>query len=187
MADLRPGRPVDTIGAQIPERHEVAPKARRKTRKPPGRDVTLTPEIADLICKARARGVSWADAAHFAEVHPATLSQWRQKAEAGKQPYADLLAKADQADARAIVQLAEHVQRGAAKDWRAAAWLLERRRPEQFGPKATERVEVSGQIDVKDTDPARAALFEALVREKTARLEAMRRSETGDAGDAPGA
>lgn len=187
MADIRPGKPVDTIGAQIPERHEVAPRAKRKGHKLPGRDITLTPEIADLICKARARGVSWTDAAHFAEVHPATLAVWRDKAAQGKQPYADLLAQADQADARAVVQLADFVHRGAAKDWRAAAWMLERRRPAEFGAKALDRVEVTGQIDVRDTDPARAALLDSLLREKAARLEAMRRAAEGDAGDAPGA
>jgi hypothetical protein len=55
----------------------------------------------------------------------------------------ELLEAVEQAAARAKVRAAAQIAKAAEADWRAAAWFLERRDPETFGP-PTARLEHSG-------------------------------------------
>jgi transposase-like protein len=107
---------------------------------PRGPKSTLTPEVRALIMSIAKRGVSTALVAEASGVPFNTLNQWIYKSRHGKTDDPALLgfaAEYDQARGIAavgavdVIHEASHEQR----DWRAAAWFLERTRGEEFGSK----------------------------------------------------
>ena len=80
-------------------------------------------------------------AARSLGVGRSTLYEWRAAGEAGLEPYADFAAQLKRSLGRVEVTLTLSVTAAARKDWRAAAWWLERRRPERYSSKQTVRVE----------------------------------------------
>ncbi len=116
------------------------------------RPLKLTPAVRERIELAVSAGASYRAAAASAGVGESTLRSWlaRGRAErgarkqaAGERPYVELVEGVEEASARAEVRAAALLFRAAESDWRAAAWFLERRDPESFGPPAT-RLEHTG-------------------------------------------
>jgi transposase-like protein len=60
---------------------------------------------------------------------------------ASDRPFVLLMAAVEQAQARAESDYVRKIAKAADKDWRAAAWWLERRRPDAFGNRETLRVQ----------------------------------------------
>jgi hypothetical protein len=84
-----------------------------------------TGERVDTVCMALREGATYVQAAGAAGISHDTLTRWRR----------------DNPEIDAAVQVAEHVaaarwlgciDRAADRDWKAAAWLLERRFPEIY-------------------------------------------------------
>jgi hypothetical protein len=108
-----------------------------------GRPCKLTKKTQDAICRALANGNTRADAATLAGVVQATLYRWLaegRKQESGE--FRDLLEAVKRAESQAVDANVKHIKRAASKQWQAAAWWLERRRPKQFGRR--ERLEHTG-------------------------------------------
>jgi hypothetical protein len=99
-----------------------------------GRPSKLTPEARDRLCRAIRAGCSLKDAALCAGIDRATLQRWlaRGRAEQAGE-YCDLCGAVTRARAECEVRCLALINRAARKDWRAAAWLLERRYPQRFG------------------------------------------------------
>ena len=87
----------------------------------------------DLIVKGIQAGLTIANSARAAGVHPQTIHYWKSQAKQGKQPYKDAMHRYEQAIAEGQRTLAGRIFNASATDWRAAAWILERRHAEDWG------------------------------------------------------
>jgi transposase-like protein len=103
----------------------------------------LTPALRGRIALAVSGGASLRAAAQVSGVADSTLRSWlargrseqgARKRARGELPYVELLEAVERAGARAEVRAAALIAKAAETDWRAAAWYLERRDPETFGP-----------------------------------------------------
>jgi hypothetical protein len=101
---------------------------------------TLTPEMRARVLSVARRGVSVKLIAEAAGVPVDTLNGWlyrsRHTDSAALAGFADEFARARGAAAvESVDQVREAAAGAAAGDWKAAAWLLERTRGEEFGSK----------------------------------------------------
>jgi transposase len=112
----------------------------------------LTAHVRERIAQAVSSGASYRAAALSAGVAESTVRSWLARGRAeqgarrharGERPYVELVEAVEQAAGRAEVRAAVLIAKAAESDWRAAAWFLERRDPETFGPPAA-RLEHSG-------------------------------------------
>jgi transposase len=93
----------------------------------------LTPEIADQIATTLALGGHFELACKAAAVPLATALAWRQRgAQANEddtedEPYRSFYELAAEAEAKSESHLIVYIEKAGRSDWRAAAWLLERR------------------------------------------------------------
>ena len=105
-----------------------------------GRPTKFTSERAEIILDALRRGASLAAAAAEAGVNADTLLNWRRARRAFAQ-------QVDQAMAVGALRALDTIWAAAkAGDWRAAAWLLERRYPDEYG---RTQVDVRSQGEIR--------------------------------------
>lgn len=72
-------------------------------------------------------------AAQLAGISESTLYSWLEKGRAGGGDcYQDFLEKTTRAKAEAEAKLIKNIRINSADDWRAAAWILERRHPSRW-------------------------------------------------------
>ena len=107
-----------------------------------GRPSLRTKVRKDRIVQAIAAGNYVETAARYGGVHPATYYRWMQEAQepgaaANKREFYEAVKKAE---AEAEVRNVATIQLAASSQWQAAAWLLERKHPAQWG----RRMEVVG-------------------------------------------
>lgn len=122
-----------------------------------GRPTKLTQAISDKIVEAILAGNYQDAAARYAGIDPATFYRWMQKGDGSDDHYGEFREAVENAKAAAEVENVAIIRR-AARDgtWQAAAWWLERTRPQKYGRK--ERYEVTGaeggslQVDVSMQD-----------------------------------
>src|SRR5262245_28587191 len=92
-----------------------------------GRPTKLTPEVQDQLCKALRTGCSLRDAALLAGIYPSTLQRWLARGRAEQQGgYCDLREAVTRARCLWRAAMLAQVRRASKRDWRAAAWALER-------------------------------------------------------------
>src|SRR5262245_23159170 len=94
----------------------------------------LDGETKRAITQAVRLGASNAEAARGCGLHPATVRLWLRKGAAGAEPYHSLLRAVARARCAWRREMLAHIRRGAAKDWRAAAWALERLGGRRYRP-----------------------------------------------------
>ena len=111
-----------------------------------GRKSKYTPERAERVLAALKIGVPRRHAAAYAGVSEDTLLRWIKR-------YADFAARVDEAEAQAVATWASVVHYAASvqQDWRAAAWLLERRAPQEYQMHRLD-VAASGEIKIVIVD-----------------------------------
>ena len=135
------------------------------------RDLLRRPEIVKRILDALVNGNTVRNACLLAGISEAVFYQWKQKAEIAEQKLSsgnpltakekrllDFFESVKAAEAEAIDRNVKFITIAARDSWQAAAWYLERRRPEDFalrnrtevsaGPGTTIEVKVQG-IDPK--------------------------------------
>ncbi len=96
-----------------------------------------TPEVVSRVCELLAEGNTRKTASLLAGISYETFRQWLQTKPA-------FSAAVQKAEAEAEARHVAIIRQAAAKTWQAAAWWLERRRPEEWGDRSRRRVEVSG-------------------------------------------
>lgn len=98
----------------------------------------LEPGVTDKIIEAVEAGLTYAIAAQHAGVHVDTFQKWRKKGKADlvadqpETPYAQLVVALQNARATGEVSLVKRIREHGMDDWRANAFLLERRFPERW-------------------------------------------------------
>jgi hypothetical protein len=90
-----------------------------------GRPTKKTPERVEAILRALRAGNTRAASARFAEIHYDTLYEWMRS----DSDFSDAVEKAE---ADAEVRFVTKIATAAEETWQAAAWWLERRRPEDY-------------------------------------------------------
>lgn len=101
-----------------------------------------TPEQTEQVCKYVAGGASIPDACEMAGLSWNVAKEWRVKGRAGKEPFAHFYEQTEKAKATWRAVAAMRVSAAGKKDWRASAWLLERRSAQYRPP---QRVEHTGK------------------------------------------
>ena len=117
-------------------------KAEPKAKNKGGRPGKLTPELQDLICKHLESGCYLETAAAVAGVVKQTLHGWLRRAAKGEPEYIAFREAVEAAQAGADSENVETIRQASKKDWRAAAWRLERKHQKRWG--TVQRHEVSG-------------------------------------------
>ena len=105
------------------------------------RPLKLTPEIIGRIADAVRAGNTREAAAASVGIGETTLYRWLQRARRGAGgPFREFWEALDKADAEAEMAMVAVVTTAAKTNYKAAAWWLERRRPDTWGRK--ERVDL---------------------------------------------
>jgi transposase len=100
------------------------------------RPTKLTAELTRKLGELVAAGVELPRAAACVGLAPRTVERWRARGAAARAgPYRDLYLALEQADAQAEVRDILLIGKAAQTNWKAAAWRLERRFPDRWGPK----------------------------------------------------
>lgn len=165
----------------------------------------LTPKTEARLVEAIRLGLTLRLACQYAGIYDGTLRRWLVKGAA--QPnsrFGRLRAAIEAAEGDAAAALMASIRAAArplkdadgkviaAGDWRAAAWILERRHPQEYGRQVVE-VQDGGAApsirDVSDADLEAAALLDAadVLRRQGDVEGAARLAERAGQGDADGA
>jgi hypothetical protein len=99
-----------------------------------GRKTKLTPEMKEHIKRRLELGLNYKDICMSVGISEETFHTWRKT----KPEFSELV---DKANAKVKEMSLASIRRGEVKDWRAAAWRLERRWPEEYREK--KEIEVS--------------------------------------------
>ena len=136
----------------------------KPTKKRGGRPTKLNAQVSKKIVEAILAGATYEAASQYAGITYQTFLNWMEQGRAETAGlYFEFFGTVEQANARAQVLFAKRIKSAAADDWRAAAWMLERRYPKAYGARI-------GAIDEKvidDTIESELARLAAL-REKAA-------------------
>lgn len=112
------------------EKNALHPNNQERRR---GRPSKLTPEVEARIVRFIRRGLYAEIAAEAAGIAPRTLRTWRALSEANPNgAHALFFAALKKAEAEAEGSLVGVIRRAARDRWQAAAWLLERTRPDRY-------------------------------------------------------
>ena len=149
-----------------------------------GRPTKLTPEVQDLIVDGINAGLTFGLTCARAGVNPATFYRWLEKGEAAKSGvFCEFCDTVSRAKADSAMRLVSQITLQAPTVWRAAAFLLERRFPDDYG----KRSEVTG----KDGGPVKVEtktqhvfqptpeLWDEVLRERVA-YERLRDGDTDE-------
>ena len=138
------------------DRPEFLPRATAQRYKATGKPTIISEAKANMLLNAVSKGLRYDDAALLAGINRDTFLKWRRHARNGVAPYSELLADmdaAEQAGKMAMLDTVVSIARGEvpeiiemtrvtedrqittkrSPEWRAAAWILERRYRDEFG------------------------------------------------------
>ena len=97
------------------------------------RRTKLTPDTKEDVIKALRAGNSRRDSALYAGISETTFYSWMARGREGEPIYAEFLEAVEKAEAQSVVRNVAIIQRAAEETWQAAAWWLERKRPDDWG------------------------------------------------------
>ena len=109
------------------------------------RPAKLTPKLTQEITTYIRDGNSPTVSATLVGISPSTYFNWMSKGSNLEPRFMEFVESIKRANAQSIVNQVAHIARAAdSGNWRAAAWLLERKAPESFGKNSTRAPEVGG-------------------------------------------
>ncbi len=97
-----------------------------------------SPKKIQALVEAIETGLSIESACKLVGIHRSTFYEWRERPEISSQ--------IDRALAVAEAALLGSIREAGRGDWRASAWILERRYPESWSRRDTSRVEATGHL-----------------------------------------
>ena len=112
------------------------------------RKTKLTPKTQKAIVDALSVGATHRIACEYAGITQDTFYRWLNQGEAGKSPFSEFSEQVARTQGRAAVGWLAKIDAAANEgDWRAVAWKLERRYPQEYG-RTVHEVEHSGAIGI---------------------------------------
>ena len=118
------------------------------------RGPVILPEVQAAIYQAVALGASQTLAAKAGGVALSTLKAWLLKGRNGEEAYVDFLKGYERAETKCDMSaLASIMSAAKNRDWKAAAWMLSRRHPEEYADRQEQQITLSGGIDVSGLSP----------------------------------
>ena len=112
-----------------------------------GRKTKLSPDLQKRLLAAIAAGNYIHTACAAVGIGESTYFKWLERGRAGESPYREFIEALTRAEQQAIVSLVEIVRSHAIGDWRAAAFLLERRQKKDWGRYDTLDATVTTKLD----------------------------------------
>ena len=112
-----------------------------------GRKTKLSPDLQKRLLDAIAAGNYIHTACAAVGIGESTYFKWLERGRAGESPYREFMEALTRAEQQAIVSLVEIVRSHAIADWRAAAFLLERRQKKDWGRHETLDATVTTKLD----------------------------------------
>ena len=107
------------------------------------RRTKLTPEVQQSIVRTLRLGNSRKDSALYAGVSESTFYSWMDRGRRGEPLYVEFLETVQKAESTACIKNVAVIQKAAQVTWQAAAWWLERKRPDDWGRK--QRVDIGSE------------------------------------------
>ena len=101
------------------------------------------------ICAAIRAGMSRTGAAGIVGLHPTTITNWLDKGEDGDKRYVGFLDAYKKAEATFEQTVIGRISAASMDTWQAAAWLAERRFPQQWVRTERQEITHSGEVAVK--------------------------------------
>lgn len=131
-----------------------------------GRPTDCTPEVTAAVVEGLNAGLSITSACAGADISAASYHLWRSRASEGP-PFSEFFDATTRARAKGVRALEAVVRKASQDDWRAAAWMLERRAPDEFSKRTQITGGDGGPVQVHDVT---AAIDAELARRSAADL-----------------
>ena len=127
-----------------------------------GGQLKLNPELQERFCHAVRMGMRYQDACRYVGITPATFQTWTNRGALGEEPFAAFTCAVKAAETEGMMACLESIDRAHRnKDWKAAAWLLERRYGWWPNHMITTVTEEQSSMDLS-TEEGRAEVIAAL-------------------------
>ena len=156
-----------------------------------GRPTKFTTEVRKKILWALRLGNYRKTAAEYAGISERTLCMWVARGEQGEAgEYREFLDQVLEAEQTAEVRALGVIHQAANKDWKAAAWFLERKFPERFCTRAAvflaKRLAVDEGLPIEEMDKEQTVeLFLQLLQDLAPTLPRSRLLAAINAGEIP--
>jgi transposase len=124
-----------------------------------GRPLKLDDVTAQRIVAAVAKGLPRDTAAKLAAIAPRTLYGWLARGRDGEEPYSQFLHRVKRAEAESEEEMVSRVREASKASWQAAAWWLERRRPERWALRKVEPRDTKTNDGIDSMDPRERVQF----------------------------
>ncbi len=100
-----------------------------------GRPCGLTPQKEKCLFNAIRQGLTYRQAAALAGISYMTFNRWKKRGALDDAPpeLRDFCDHIAEAEAKAALACVSTISKAGRRDWRASAWILERRYPEDWG------------------------------------------------------
>lgn len=118
----------------------------------------LSPELHTRIVKLISRGVPQFVACEGVGISRRTLSIWRKKAKAGREPYKALIRDLDKARATAQQDLLAMLRKHGKRDAKSIMWMLEHVYSDNFGAVAEMRAKKRIETMTDSREPVRVTV-----------------------------
>ena len=133
----------------------------------------LTPEIVEKISCLIREGNLPSVSASLCGISPSTFFNWMKRGREGEPRFLEFSESVERASSRATIDRVAHIVRAAeVGHWRAAAWLLERTRPEQYGKRSVGMAEWDARQERKFNENSRVSIED--LEDKVRRIHVMR-------------
>ena len=127
------------------------------TSKKRGRPSSYNAQVHKAIVDALKNGGYKTHAAHAAGISRETLDVWIEAGRAGREPFVRFAHECDMARAQDALRNQAIVSAAAVRkiegDWKAAAWLLERKYPKLYGKRIAENIDDTAGTEAADAEP----------------------------------
>lgn len=132
------------------EEEKMIKKNKENIEERGGKKQRLTPEIKNKLVEIIAAGHTKQTACESIGIAPSTLYSWIARGERRKSKLCiELVEEIRKAEAKAKMLFVETIKKATEKNWQAAAWLLERRWPDEFAIRLKQDLQHSGKIVIK--------------------------------------
>lgn len=129
-----------------------------------GRPRALDDLAAERVVQAVAKGYPRDTAAKLAGIAPTTLFKYLRLGREGDPDYAEFAKRVKRAEAESETELIDRVRDASRVSWQAAAWMLERRRPQRYSLRRAEVVQQRGGTIAQTSPEQTKALLESLLK-----------------------